>query len=208
MDENTARRAAVEFLGGQVQESGFRVGVPISRTRLGHRHEPGTLPGARLGVPVGGFDRVVNVDVGALVGASQDRGVLGQGDHEPGGDRVELADVPEREAPQERAQRGRGPDTGEQPAHPTMAQQVQVIDRVRPCDHPGDQCWDLQVRVHTTDGPQSQRVRDEVSQPRPLRQRHRRSQTRARREIGIVERRGDGRETMRNSHRVDAFLSG
>src|SRR5674476_241478 len=36
MDENTARRAAVEFLGGQVQESGFRVGVPIScRRRVG-----------------------------------------------------------------------------------------------------------------------------------------------------------------------------
>jgi hypothetical protein len=33
MDENTARRAAVEFLGGQVQESGFRVGVPISCQR-------------------------------------------------------------------------------------------------------------------------------------------------------------------------------
>ena len=33
MDENTARRAAVEFLGGQVQESGFRVGVPISCRR-------------------------------------------------------------------------------------------------------------------------------------------------------------------------------
>jgi len=44
-----------------------------------------------------------------------------------------------------------------------MAQQVHVIDRVRPGDHPRDECRDLQVRIHTTDGLQGQCVRDEVS---------------------------------------------
>ena len=40
---------------------------------------------------------------------------------------------------------------------------------------------------------------DEVGQARPLGQRHRRSQTRTRHEIGVVKDRGDGGETMRNS---------
>ena len=60
MDENTARRAAVEFPGGQVQESGFRVGVPIScRRRVGvpgscrcpRRVRPGLDATASVGVP-------------------------------------------------------------------------------------------------------------------------------------------------------------
>jgi len=59
-----------------------------------------------------------------------------------------------------------------------MAQQIHVIDRVRPGNHPGDQRGDLQVRVHPALGLQRHSVRDEVSQARPLRQRHRRSQTR------------------------------
>ena len=121
---------------------------------------------------------------------------------------VERADVAKREGTKKGYQRGRRPDPGEQPAHPTMAQQVHVIDRVRPGNHPRNQRRDLQVRVHTTDGLQGQRVRDEVSQARPLRQRHRRSQTRTRHEIGIVERCGDGRETMRNSYSANALLSG
>src|SRR5680860_1298729 len=38
-----------------------------------------------------------------------------------------------------RAQRGRGTDPGEQPAHPTMSQKIHVIDAVRPGNHPRDQ---------------------------------------------------------------------
>jgi hypothetical protein len=47
---------------------------------------------------------------------------------EPGGNRVELADVTEGEQAQKRAQRRGRPNTLEQPAHPTMAQQIHVID--------------------------------------------------------------------------------
>ena len=50
MDENTAPRAAVEFLGGQVQESGFRVGVPIS-CRCPRRVRRGLDATASVGVP-------------------------------------------------------------------------------------------------------------------------------------------------------------
>jgi len=47
---------------------------------------------------------------------------------EPGGDRVELAHMPEGKRPQKRAQRGRRIDPGEQSAHPAMPEQPQIID--------------------------------------------------------------------------------
>lgn len=53
--------------------------------------------------------------------------------------RVELPDVPERERPQERAQRRGGVGTGENPAHPAVSQQGHVIDRVRTRGNPRDQ---------------------------------------------------------------------
>jgi hypothetical protein len=62
--------------------------------------------GGQVVAGVGGDDLVIDVEVAALVGAGQERGVLCQGDQERGGHGVELADVPERERPQERAQRG------------------------------------------------------------------------------------------------------
>jgi hypothetical protein len=159
-------------------------------------------------VAVGGLDRVVDVDVAGLAGAGQDRGVHGQVDQEPGGDGIELADVAERERPQERAQRGRGPDPGEQTAHPAMSQHIHVINGIRADDHPGDQRGDLQVRVHTANGLQGQRGRHKVGQTRPLRQRHRRGQPGARHQIWVIEDRGNRRGTMRNSHSADALLCG
>ncbi len=157
---------------------------------------------------MGGSDGVVDVDVAALVDARQDRGILGQYGQEPGGDGVELADVAKGERPQKRTQRGRGPDPGEQPVHPAMTQHVHIVDAVRPGDHPRHQRRNLQVRVRTADGLQGQGVRDQVGQARPLRQRQRRDQSRARHQIWVIEDRGDGRETMRNSHPADALLCG
>src|SRR5674476_1414693 len=76
------------------------------------RHNPKVgiiaVPGALLGVAVGGFDGVIDVDVDALVGAGQDLGILGQVHQDPGGHGVYLADVAKGERPQERAQRGGG----------------------------------------------------------------------------------------------------
>jgi hypothetical protein len=82
---------------------------------------------------------VVEIDERDPVGAGQDRARPDEPGQEPGGDRVELADVPDGDAPQERSQRGRRPDLVEQPAHPAMPQQIYVIDGVRAGDHPGDQ---------------------------------------------------------------------
>jgi hypothetical protein len=52
--------------------------------------------------------------------------------------RVELSDVPEREVPQERPERRRGPDPGEQAAGRAVPQQGHVIDRVGAGDHARD----------------------------------------------------------------------
>ena len=49
---------------------------------------------------------------------------------------------------QARAQRGRRPDPAKHRRHRPVPQQVQVIDTVRPADHPGHQAAHLQVRVH------------------------------------------------------------
>jgi hypothetical protein len=55
-----------------------------------------------LGVAVGLAHGVVDVDVGQPFGAGQQRGVPGQVDQQPRRDRVELADMAERERAQER----------------------------------------------------------------------------------------------------------
>jgi hypothetical protein len=52
---------------------------------------------------------------------------------------LQLAHVASGERAQERAQRGRGPDLGEQIRHRAMAQQVHVVDCVRVRGHRGDQ---------------------------------------------------------------------
>jgi hypothetical protein len=49
-------------------------------------------------------------------------------DQQPGRDRVELPNMAEGEGPQERPERGRRADTGEQPAHRTVPQQRHVLD--------------------------------------------------------------------------------
>lgn len=62
-------------------------------------------------------------------------------------------------------QRGRGPYLREEPVHPAVAQQVHVIDAVRPSQHADDQGGDLQVRVRPT-LPVQRHVRpDQGSQP-------------------------------------------
>jgi hypothetical protein len=61
---------------------------------------------------------------------------LGQGDPDPWGEVVELADVAEREGTKERAQPGRGTDPGEQPAQPSVASIHVSIKSAG--DHPGD----------------------------------------------------------------------
>ena len=103
--------------------------------------------GALLGVAVGLPHGVIDVEVGQLVGAEQQRSPRGQIGQQPGRDRVELPDVAEGERAQERAQRRRRPHPGEQPVHPAVPQQVHVVDGVRAGDHAGDQRGDLRLGV-------------------------------------------------------------
>ena len=49
-------------------------------------------------------------------------------------------------------------------------------------------------------------LRHQLAQARPLRQSHGRDQPATRHQVRVVEGRGDGRESMRNSHLVDAPL--
>jgi hypothetical protein len=70
-------------------------------------HPGVAAPSALLGVPVGLAHGVVDVDDHELVGAGPYRHRAGQCGQQPGGDRVELADMAEGEQPQEAAQRRR-----------------------------------------------------------------------------------------------------
>jgi hypothetical protein len=97
---------------------------------------------------VGRADRVVDVEVGDLIGAGQQaRDDTGQVGQDTGADGVELADVAEGVAAQVGAQRGRRPESGEDPVHPTVAHHVHVLDAVRAGDHARDQRTELEVGV-------------------------------------------------------------
>ena len=78
-------------------------------------------------------DRVIDIQEHITLGVAEreQRGLPGQVAKEPGRDRVELADVTERERAQERSQ-GRGcVEGGEETAHAAVAQQRHVIDLCR-----------------------------------------------------------------------------
>jgi len=159
--------------------------------------------GARLGVAVGLAQRVIDVEVGQLVGTGQQRHLPGQGDQQPGRHRVELTDVAEGEAAQERPQRRGRPHPGEQPAHRAVPQQRHVIDRVRPGDHPRNHRGDLQVGVDAAGLAQLHMLGGEPLQTGPLGELQDRRQAGARHEVGVIE---GGREAVTDSHPADALL--
>jgi len=131
--------------------------------------------------------------------------VTHQADQHPRSDRVELADMTEAERPQERPQRGRCPDPGEQPTHRAVTQQRHVIDRVGPGDHPGNQARDLQVGVDPSGLGQLDMLPDQALQTGTFGQLQNRCQARTRHQVPIIE---DGREAMAESHPADALLCG
>ena len=111
-------------------------------------------------------------------------------------DLLQLQHVPPGEGAQERSQRGRGPDPAEQCGHRAMAQQVHVIDAVRPGDHPAHQARDLHVHVHPARAINPDMLCDQAAQARPLRQGHHRDQARPRHEIRVIKRHVDLRQTV------------
>jgi hypothetical protein len=106
------------------------------------------------------------------------------------GEHVTLA---EAKQPQEGAQRGRGADPGEQPAHPAVAQQVHIADRVRAGNHPGDQGEDLRGGVRGD----REALGEHRGQPAPIGKRHHRHQPRTGHEVRIVEPRLDRAASVR-----------
>jgi len=97
------------------------------------------------------------------------------------------------EAAQERAQRRGCVDAGEQPAHPTVAQQVHSLDAVRPGDHPRDQRGDLRPGMRALVRRHRQALLGQCLQTRPLRQPQHRNQPAGRHETRLVEARGQRR---------------
>jgi hypothetical protein len=122
---------------------------------------------------VGLADRVIDVNVGDLSGAAQQRRPPRQGREQAGSDRIQLAHVPEPERPQERAQRRRRPHPLKEPVHRAVPQQIHVLDRVRARDHPRDQRRNLDRRIRRRHG---QPLAQQLGQPGLLGQSHHRRQ--------------------------------
>jgi hypothetical protein len=87
---------------------------------------------------VSSVSRNVTAAPGASIGRAR------PGPHEKGPDRVELADVPEGERPQERPRRRGRPHPDEQSARRAVAQQVHVLDGIRAGVHARHQRRHLQ----------------------------------------------------------------
>ena len=102
-----------------------------------HDPRPGRCGPGRCDPP--GLHRRRGQDQHEDVLAGQQRSARGQLRQDLPVDLLQLQDVPPGERPQERSRRGRRADTAEQCWHRTVAQQVHVIDAVRPGGHPGNQ---------------------------------------------------------------------
>jgi hypothetical protein len=77
--------------------------------------------------------------------------------------------------------------SGEQPAHPAVAQKVHVVDRVRADEHPGDQGDDLAAGFAPPIGGDREPFGEQPTQTAALYQCHDRHQPGALHEVWIVE---------------------
>jgi hypothetical protein len=130
----------------------------------------------------------VHVDERQHAGAGQQRRARCQGAQELPGHGIELPHVAPGERPQERPQRGRGPDAAEHLWHGAVPQDIHVIDAVRPGGHPRDQAGDLQVRVHAGPAGNPDVLAGQVRQAAAPGQGHHRDQAGPRHEIRVIKR--------------------
>ena len=152
------------------------------------------VAGALLLVAVHLNDRVVDVQeyvsvavVPIAVVVLEQWGLGGEVGQEPGGERVELADVTEGERAQKRPQRRGRVAAGKDLGHPAVAKQGHVIDRVRAGEHPSHQRGDLVSRVGALVRRHGQPLRRQSGQARLLGQFHHGDQPRHRHEVRVVE---------------------
>jgi len=132
-------------------------------------------------------DRVIDVDQHPLSDSCDHWCGRAQGGQEPGGDRVELADVAEREGAQKRAQCRGCVGPVEDPAHGAVAQQCHVIDAVASGDHPCDQRHHLVAGVGALVAWHAQMLVSQAGQPSVLGKFDYRDQPCGRHEIRIIE---------------------
>jgi len=179
-----------------------------SDQRIQAAHPAVAVTGTLLLVSVDLLDGVVDPGQGVVVDPGHDRGDRADVDQPPPGHDVELADVTEREGPQERSQRRWRVRSREQLLQPAVAQQKHVVDRVSAGEHPRDQRGDLQPRVRPEIARQRQPRISQVTKARPDRQRHRWDQTRGRHQVRIVEGRGQPAGAMEELHLRGVLLVG
>ncbi len=163
------------------------------------------IPGTLLGVAVGAFHGVVDVDEADLIGPGQQRGVPGQACQQPPRYRRQLQHVPEGEGPQERSAGGGGTDSAEEAVHAPMAQQVHVVDAVGPGDHPRHQRADLHRGVAPARLGQCHMLTDQLGQTGPISQRHHRHQAHGRHQIILIEPAGNRARSVGELHLADVL---
>lgn len=131
-------------------------------------------------------DGVVDINEGDAVGIRTGEHLwhlARESGQEAGADLVELLHVPVGEGAQERAQRRRRADTREEPAHPAMSQQVEVIDGVGTGEHPANHRRSLRARV----GRGHRQALEQVVEANGLGQPQRRDQTGCRHQVRVIE---------------------
>jgi hypothetical protein len=113
-------------------------------------------------------------------GSSRERG--GQ----PAVGLVELADVSPGEGAEERAEGGRGADPAEDGLHRAVAQQVHVLDAVRPDGHARDQAHRLHHSVGAARAG-GRRAGQQARQPGAVGEREERGQAGVHQQVRIIE---------------------
>lgn len=154
------------------------------------------VPGTLLTVPMHRHDRIVEVDDHPSFGSAGQRCPFGQATQESGGDRVELADMPEGERPQERAQRRRRVRAVEHRGHGAVPQQRHVVDAVGAGDHARDQCGYLPPRIGALVGRHRHVLVRQISEPVFLGQPQHRNQAGRGEEVAVIEHRRPYRAGM------------
>jgi hypothetical protein len=139
----------------------------------------------------------IEVDQCEVVDPGEQRRLRGEPGEEPGRDRIELADVTERELPQEAAERRRGVAVGERFALGAVAQDRHVLDRVRARAHPRNQAHRLQVGVRALVRRDRDMRGDQRRKARGLGERDERDQARGRDQVRVIECRTDRGRGMR-----------
>ena len=92
------------------------------------------------------------------------------------------------------------PGSREQVRQGAVAQQIHVLDAVRPGGHPGDQAPDLQIRVDAAVAARADVLGGQVRQAGAGRKGHHRDQPGVRHERRVVKARLDLRQLMQQSH--------